>query len=119
MIKQFKQLWNTLPTPDAVDQVYFGNFFPFIARIWGHGLSKEEAKPFYELLEYSHLYSRRNLSLKALEFKKQANALGLLRMDSNASFAVVAVETYLEYGFDYVLVGMKKKKYVEEMAHLF
>ncbi len=119
MIKQFSELWNTLPTPDAVDQVYLGHFFPFIARVWGGGLTPEESKPFYELLETSHLYARKNLSLKALEFKNQAQQVGLLPEDNSKVFSVMAVETYLDYGFDYVLVGMRKPEYVNQMKHLF
>lgn len=76
MIKQFSELWNNLPTPDAVEQVYLGHFFPFIARVWGNGLSAEEAKPFYELMDYSQIYSRRNLSNKALEFKSRQSRWG-------------------------------------------
>jgi aryl-alcohol dehydrogenase-like predicted oxidoreductase len=120
LMNQFKAVWKTLPTPDAVEQVYFGHFFPFIARLWGNGgLSATEAKPFYELLHYSEAYSRRNLSVKALEFQKQAQQVGLLPIEENKPFAVMAVETYLDYGFDYVLVGMKKPEYVDQMKHLF
>lgn len=120
MIKQFTELWNNLPTPDAVDQVYYGHFFPFISRVWGgQGLSAEEAQPFYQLMETSYLYSRRNLSDKALEFKKQAMSVGLLPDDGERPFSVMAVETYLDYGFDYILVGMRKPEYVDQMKALF
>ncbi len=120
MIKQFTGLWNNLPTPDAVDQVYFNHFFPFIASVWGSGgLNKDEAKPFYELMETSYLYARRNLSNKALDFKKQAVSVGLLPEGDERPFAVMAVETYLDYGFDYVLVGMRKPEYVDQMKALF
>lgn len=119
IIKQFSEIWNNLPTPDAVDQVYLGHFFPFIARTWGRGLSAEESKPFYDLMEVSGHYARKNLSTKALEFKKQAVSVGLLAEDGERPFAVMAVETYLDYGFDYVLVGMRKPEYVDQMKHLF
>lgn len=119
MIKQFSGLWNTLPTPDAVEQVYFGHFFPFIARVWGKSLTPEESQPFYDLMEYSQVYSRRNLSNKAIEFKKQAQQVGLLPDGEERPFATMAIETYLDYGFDYVLVGMKKPEYVDQLKHLF
>jgi aryl-alcohol dehydrogenase-like predicted oxidoreductase len=119
MIKQFKTLWTTLPTPDAVDQVYHGHFFPFIARVWGKSLTPQESKPFYELMEYSYVYSRRNLSVKALEFKNQAQQVGLLPENSQQPFATMAIETYLDYGFDYVLVGMKKPEYVDQLKAYF
>ena len=120
LIKQFSSIWKTLPTPDAVEQVYFGHIFPFIARLWGNGgLNAQEAKPFYELLHFSEIYSRINLSKKALEFKKQAQEIGLLPIEDNNPFSVMAIETYLDYGFDYVLIGMKKPEYVDQMKHLF
>lgn len=119
VIAQFKTLWNTLPTPDAVDQVYFTHIFPLIGRVWGKSLTAQESKPFYELMEFSQIYSRRTLSAKALEFKNQAQQVGLLPEQADKPFAVMAVETYLDYGFDYVLVGMKKTEYVTQMKHLF
>jgi aryl-alcohol dehydrogenase-like predicted oxidoreductase len=119
IISQFKILWNTLPTPDAVEQVYFNHLFPFIARIWGKNLTANESKPFYDLMEFSQVYSRRILSTKAIEFKNQAIEVGLLSELKEKPFAVIAVETYLDYGFDYVLVGMKKAEYVDQMKHLF
>ncbi len=119
MIKQFSGLWNTMQTPDAVEQVYFGHFFPFIARVWGKSLTPTESQPFYELMEVSQVYSRRNLSNKALEFKKQAQQVGLLPDEEDRPFATMAIETYLDYGFDYVLVGMRKPEYVDQLKHLF
>ena len=119
MIKQFSGLWNTMQTPDAVEQVYFGHFFPFIARLWGKSLTPTESQPFYELMEVSQVYSRRNLSNKALEFKKQAQQVGLLPDEEDRPFATMAIETYLDYGFDYVLVGMRKPEYVDQLKHLF
>lgn len=120
LVSQFRELWNTLPTPDAVDQVYFGHIFPFIARIWGDGgLSAEESAPFYKLLEHSYKFSRLNMSKKAQEFQKQASAVGLIPMESDRPFSVDVVETYLNYGFDFVLLGMRKGEYVSQVKHLF
>ena len=44
MIGQFKNLYDKLTSSDAVDQVYFGHLFPFLASLWGgQGLNKDEA----------------------------------------------------------------------------
>lgn len=120
MIKQFTDIWNKLPTPDAVEQVFYGHFFPFLARAWGNGgLSPEESQPYYQLFEYAELYSRKHLSSKARDFKNQAQQVGLLPIQDDVPFSVMAIETYLDYGFDYVLVGMKKTEYVDQLKHLF
>ena len=120
LIKQFNELWNTLPTPDAVEQVYYGHFFPFLARIWGNGgLSPKEAEPFYKLMEHSLLYARKNMTKKALEFKSQAASVGLVPVESSSPFSVDVLETYLNYGFDFILLGMRRPEYVSQVSHLF
>ena len=120
ILKQFKELWNTLPSPDAVDQVYHGHFFPFLARIWGDGgLNAKEAAPFYTLFEYSMMFARKNMTKKANEFKAQAISVGLLTNETDRPFAIEIIESYLNYGFDYVLLGMRKVEYVEQVSHLF
>ncbi len=120
LIKQFNELWKTLPSPDAVEQVYFGHFFPFIARIWGaEGLNAKEAAPFYELLDHSMKYARKNMTTKALSFKSQAESVGLIPVQTGQPFAVDVIETYLNYGIDFVLLGMTKVEYVNQVKHLF
>ena len=120
LIKQFKELWNNLPTPDAVDQIYHGHLFPFLAQMWGGtGVSPEESAPFFRLYEHSLLFSRKNMTTKALAFKKQAETVGLLPRTNELPFAVNVIEAYLNYGIDYVLLGMKKIEYVEQVSHLF
>lgn len=120
LIKQFSGLWNTLSTPDAVEQVYYGHFFPFIARIWGAGgLTAAESSPFYELFEDSLKFARINMSKRAHEFQKQASDVGLIPVENDRPFAVDVIEAYLNYGFDYVLLGMRKPEYVTQVAHLF
>ncbi len=120
LIKQFKELWNTLPTPDAVEQVYHGHFFPFLARLWGNGgLNAQEAAPMYQLFEHSIQYSRINMTKKALEFKSQALSVGLIPDEMEKFFSVLVIETYLNYGFDYVVNGMRKPEYVGQVSHLF
>jgi aryl-alcohol dehydrogenase-like predicted oxidoreductase len=120
ILKQFKELWNTLPGPDAVEQVYHGHFFPFLARIWGDGgLNAKEAAPFYELFEHSLMFSRKNMTKKANEFKAQALSVGLITNEIEKPFSVEIIESYLNYGFDYVLLGMRKVEYVEQVSHFF
>lgn len=120
LIKQFKELWSTLPSPDAVEQIYHGHLFPFLAQVWGgEGLSAQEAAPFYKLFEHSLMFSRINMSRKAKEFQKQAIGVGLLPAETDRPFSVEVIKAYLDYGIDYVLLGMKKIEYVNQVSHLF
>lgn len=120
LVKQFKDLWKTLASGDAVDQVYHGHFFPFIARVWGgSGLNAKEAAPFYQMLEDSHLFARKNMTTRALLFKEQAQKAGLIPEHSTKVFSVEVIETYLSYGIDFVLLGMRRPEYIDQVKHLF
>jgi aryl-alcohol dehydrogenase-like predicted oxidoreductase len=120
LIKQFREIWNTLPTPDAVDQVFQIYFFPFLAQVWGPtGVPPEEAKPFFLLYDTAQLFARRRLSHKAAQIKKQMIKEGVFDADDSRPLSQLACETYLNQGIDHVLVGMKKNNYVLDMKPLF
>jgi hypothetical protein len=120
LVKQFTEIWNKLSSPDSVDQVYHDHFFPFLAQLWGDdGLTPEEAAPFYKLFDHSLLFARLEMSAKAREFQTQACNVGLLPLESESLFAVQVIEAYLDYGIDYVLLGMKNEEYVRQVSHLF
>lgn len=119
LIKQFTELWKFLPSPDAVEQVFQGHFFPFVAQVWGaSGLSAEESKPFYLLYDVALLFSRRNMTLRALEYKKELQSKGIISNDDNRPFANLVIESYLKAGVDHVLVGMRTTEYVKSFREL-
>ena len=118
LIKQFNDLWNNTKTPDGVDQVYFSHFFPFVARVWGGDLSAKDSTPFYELYDVSLNYARHNMSEVGKEFERQAVKAGLIP-EGDSPLQVRLIEKYLNYQIDYVIVGMKDVRYVEQLEHLF
>ncbi|EQC51159.1 aldo/keto reductase [Bacteriovorax sp. DB6_IX] len=118
IIKQFVGLWNTLPSEDAVQQVFMGHFFPLVARIWGGDLSAKESEPFYELYDCALNFSRQRMNQTAEDFRQQAIKTGLIQDDSRP-LQVTILEKYQEYGFDYILVGMKRPIYVDQLKDLF
>jgi hypothetical protein len=44
---------------------------------------------------------------------------GLIEPGNERDLAVLACESYLQMGVDFVLVGAKQVRYVEQLAHLF
>jgi aryl-alcohol dehydrogenase-like predicted oxidoreductase len=119
LIKQFSEMWDKITTPDAVDQVYYAHLFPFIAQVYGRNLSKEESGPFYDLYEFSQKYSRKVMTETALSFRNQALNVGLIQEVDKNNFAFEVIETYLNYGIDYVLVGMRKPEYINQLTKVF
>lgn len=114
LIKQFKELYHDLPSEDAVQQVFMGHFFPLVARIYGGDLSAEDSIPYYELYDYSVNRSRQVMSAKANDFAKQAIESGLL-LEGPGSLQEKLIQKYEDYGFDRILVGMKRKIYVDQL----
>lgn len=120
LIKQIKSMWMTLATPDACEQVFFQNFYPLVAKIWGgKGLKKEESVPFFSLFEMACLLSREKMSERAISFRDTAEKKGLIPIDHEKELPILAIETYLEWGVDHVLVGMKREFYVKDLTQFF
>jgi len=118
LIKQFVGLWNNLPSEDAVQQVFMGHFFPLVARIWGGDLSAKDSEPFYELYDCALNYSRKKMNQVAEDFRQQAVRTGLIA-DEKRPLQITLLEKYQDYGFDYILVGMKRPIYVDQLKDLF
>jgi aryl-alcohol dehydrogenase-like predicted oxidoreductase len=119
LVKDWGSMWNHLQTIDAVEQVYFGHVFPFIASVYGGSVSKEESIPYYEVFENSKLFALKNMNIRAENFFKEAISKELIEETDPSMYAVKTVETYLKYGVDFCLVGMKEANYVKQLAHLF
>lgn len=116
LIKQLKEIWMALPTPDAVDQVFQGHLFPFVAQLWGGQLTPEQSRPFYDLYDMAQEASRMQMNIKARSFQKQAQDSGLLTVQENKELAQQAVDFILDKSVDHVLLGMRDVTYVKQFA---
>ncbi len=115
IVKQVSEIWETLPSPDAVEQVFYAHLFPFIAQVWGeNGVPPEESTPFYKLVVLAMNLSRQQMSLKADITKKILIEEKILE-DSDKELSILAIEKYLEWGADHILLGMKNEKYVDQV----
>jgi aryl-alcohol dehydrogenase-like predicted oxidoreductase len=118
LIKQVKDIWLKQPSPDAIEQIFFGHLFPLVARVWGGDLSSQESQPFYDMYECSLIFARKNMNDVAEEFRKQAVESGLL-IEDKRPLQIQLIDKYQDYGFDLILVGMKDARYVEQLKHYF
>jgi aryl-alcohol dehydrogenase-like predicted oxidoreductase len=120
LMKQFCEIWNTLTSPDAVDQVFQMHFFPFLAHIWGgKGVPPDQAKPFFVLYDTAIYLSRQKMSARADQFFKGCQERGELEIEEGDCYPAVAINSYLKKGIDHVLVGMRRPEYVDSLQHLF
>jgi aryl-alcohol dehydrogenase-like predicted oxidoreductase len=118
LFRQISDIWYKQNSKDAVDQVFFKHFFPFVASIWGKDLTSTESQPFYELYEMACEYAKKNMNKRAEQFKKTAISQGLL-FERDKNLALMAIEKYFSFGVDIVLVGMREKGYVETFKSYF
>lgn len=119
LFSQFKQVWNNLPSPDAVDQVFMGHFFPFLANIWGEaGVPPQEAQVFYDLYEVATELSRKEMNQKANGFRSELEDNGVISPQDQRPLSLILCQLYLEAGVDHILVGMRNKTYVEDLSPL-
>jgi aryl-alcohol dehydrogenase-like predicted oxidoreductase len=117
-MQQFRDIWYKQKTPDGVEQLFYQYFFPFIAQVWGGDLSVEESQPFYDLFDLAIAYSRRNMNELANQFKKQAQKSGLLP-NEDTNLTDLAIDKYKSMGVDYILIGMKRPHYVNNLKKYF
>lgn len=118
LFMQLKSIWHQQASQDAVEQIFYGHFFPFIARIYGRDLSPDESQPYYELFELGLKSARKNMNERASKFMEQAQASGLIEA-GEGSISQRVLKKYEQTGIDYVLVGMRKLDYVEDMKEFF
>ncbi len=115
LIKQFSEMYHSLPSEDAVQQVFMGSFFPLVARIWGGDLSPEDSEGFYELYDYSCNRARLLMTKRAQDFERQAIQAGLIGSEE-LPLQIKAVMKYFDYGFDRVLLGLKREQYINQFS---
>jgi aryl-alcohol dehydrogenase-like predicted oxidoreductase len=118
IMKQVSSIWHKQNSKDAVDQVFMEYFFPLIANIWGRDMTPEESQCFYDLYEHALEFTKANMNTRANQFHSQAIEMGLLS-DGDKKLSHKVIEKYFMFGADYILVGMRKKAYAEELKSFF
>lgn len=118
LMKQIQNLWYQQSSPDAVEEVFYRYFFPFITQVWGENLTAEESQPFYDLFELALEYSRKNMNDRAETYKKQAFEAGVLD-SKDKDLDILALEKYCSMSVDIILIGMKKNSYVKKTESFF
>jgi aryl-alcohol dehydrogenase-like predicted oxidoreductase len=126
---QFSKAWNKAGNHGSVDLLY-SHLAPFLAALFEYEvipggpltaqkMKKKEQKLISQLYQYSLLHSTRIMNEKSRSFLNDLKAQGLVDKNDTRPLSVIACEYYLQQGLDHVLVGMRKKSYVDELRHLF
>jgi aryl-alcohol dehydrogenase-like predicted oxidoreductase len=110
-IKNRKQIAN----PEAVNKAFNNYLLPFIKQL--QFKDSEINKIVNELLAYWILYAKKYITIRALNLKTSLISKKILS-NSDKDISLQACDNYLNKGLDHVLVGMRKKKYIDDLLDL-
>lgn len=110
--------WDKFANDAAVYEIYDGNFISFIHTVFDDELDEELTALLQQLRAGINLKTKYNMSVYSLHFKntyyKEKNI-----KDDGTSFNERACLDYFSNGIDHILVGMTRKKYVQQLKTLF
>jgi len=118
LMKQISNMWYKQFSQDGVEQIFFGYFFPLIANIYGRDLEASESQNYYQLFEHALEFAKVNMNKRASQFEEKALNQGLL-FEKDIPLTHKVIEKYISFGIDYILVGMRKKDYVDDLKEYF
>ena len=110
LMSQVKEVWNELPSADAVNQVFLEHFFPLLTKIWGKSLDEKESEPYFGLYDLAMASALHTSNQKTRNWEDSAD----LNRPQDQKLQRFVCEKYKEFGIDHVLVGMRRKEYVED-----
>lgn len=108
-----------LDSSESVDELFYGYLFPWLNKIYENNIPADAGENFSSLYKLSLSSSKVNMAEKSKLFRERLENEGILERNINFSFPYLACQKYLNTGADHVLVGMRKKEYVDELKVLF
>jgi aryl-alcohol dehydrogenase-like predicted oxidoreductase len=111
-IKNRKDIAN----PEAVNKAVNNHLLPFIEQLQ----FKEDKikKIITELFGYWVLYSKKSITTRVFELKASLTSNEVFTNNDNRNISLMSCENYLKNGIDHVLVGMRKKEYIDDLKSL-
>lgn len=113
LINKRKEMAN----PEAVDKIVYEHLVPFIYQLQ----FKDQEKiisTVKELSSYWKAYSKALITKRAGVLKEQLISKGKLNKTDKRDLSLVACEKYLKEGVNHVLVGMRKREYVDKLKSI-
>lgn len=111
--------WNKFTTSESASKFFDYIFHPFLVRLYQNNIPNEHMRLYSKLRELSFSYCLKNITKKAISFRKKLINPFSDIVEDKSPIQVLACKHYLELGIDHVLVGMKKEKYVLDFKSFF
>jgi aryl-alcohol dehydrogenase-like predicted oxidoreductase len=119
VVRFLRDSWTGIASPDLVIQVFQEQLYPFLHRLYEGGIPAEDAAAFAKLRRYSWLYSKRSMTERTLQLRRDLVEQGVIPRDDPTPMALLACQYCLDAGIAHVLVGMRQIGYVDSLKMLF
>ncbi len=105
-----------IANPEAVHRAIDSHLLPFVGQLqFSDNMINDIIK---ELREYWLLYSKRNITQRAYQLRNSLVSSKIINESDKRNLSIIACEKYIESGINHVLVGMRKKKYIDDLLPL-
>lgn len=115
-IKFFVENRKNIANPEAVNKAVNSHLLPFIQQL--QFKDDKIITIIEELLNYWVLYSKRYITERTIQLKNSLFDKGIFKENDARDFSLVACEKYLNDGIQHILVGMRKKEYIDKLLPL-
>lgn len=112
-IRFFIENRKKIANPEAVAQAVQGHLLPFIQQL--QFSDNTIMKLIQQLMMYWQFYAKRSITHRAEALKNDLIKEGRLNNNDHLDISTMACQSYLDNGIDHVLVGMRKKEYVDKL----
>jgi aryl-alcohol dehydrogenase-like predicted oxidoreductase len=118
VLRYLGESWEQIPSAEAADAVFQTHLAPLLARLWDTTPPAADSEALRGLRQALASQASRNEQRRAEAFRTELVATGRLAPGDERPMALRAVEYVLDAGFDHVLVGMRRERYVDALRPL-
>ncbi|KPM33412.1 Aldo/keto reductase [Croceitalea dokdonensis DOKDO 023] len=115
-IKFFVENRKGIANPEAVNKAFNTYLRPFVNQLQFN--SNDVQKIMSELLNYWQLYSKKSISERSKGLMDSLKLKGEIDQNDKRNISLISCENYLNQGINHVLVGMRKKIYIDNLSPL-
>jgi len=111
--------WSDFPNTETVDGIFYKRLNPFLLRIYEGNIPSPVLQSLSNLKTILMLYAKKNMAKETNFYTDELRHKGIIEKDDTRQLSDVAIKFCLESGINHVLVGMRKKKYVDSCKKFF
>ena len=118
VLRYLGESWEQIPTAEAAEAVFGTHLAPLLTRLWDTTPPAADGEALRGLREALAAQASRNEHRRAEAVRAELVATGRLEPGDERPMALRACEYVLDAGFDHVLVGMRRERYVDALRPL-